>query len=67
MAKINSIVTFGDPGNPGPIPKADNKSMIICAADDAVCKGGFINVAHLTYGANTTTAAKFVMRQAGGE
>jgi hypothetical protein len=67
MAKINSVVTFGDPGNPKPIPNADRKSMIICAADDAVCKGGFINVAHLTYGDNATMAAQFVMQQARGE
>lgn len=66
MAKINSVVTFGDPGNPGPIPKAAGKSMIICAPDDAVCSGGFINVAHLTYGDNATMAAQFVMKQAGG-
>jgi cutinase len=61
MAKINSVVTFGDPENPRPIPKANGKSMIICAADDAVCSGGFINIAHLTYGDNATAAAQFVM------
>ncbi|KAF1828557.1 cutinase [Decorospora gaudefroyi] len=66
MAKINSVVTFGDPGNPDPIPQADGKSMIICAPDDAVCSGGFINVAHLTYGDNADEAARFVMQQAAG-
>lgn len=66
MAKINSVVTFGDPVNPAPIPKADGKFMIICAPDDAVCSGGFINVAHLTYGDNATMAAQFAMQQAEG-
>ncbi|RMZ71358.1 cutinase [Pyrenophora seminiperda CCB06] len=67
MSKINSVVTFGDPRNPAPITGASGKSLVICQADDSVCKGGFINVAHLTYGANATMAAQFVIQNANGE
>ena len=66
MAKINSVLTFGDPRNPAPITGADGKTMIICQADDSVCSGGFINVAHLTYGANATVAAQFIVQKAIG-
>ncbi|KAI8270173.1 hypothetical protein K4K58_011574 [Colletotrichum sp. SAR11_239] len=64
MAKINSVLTFGDPGYPNPIPGADGKTQIICHDDDAVCKGGFITVDHLTYAENATTAAEFVLQKA---
>jgi cutinase len=67
MAKIDSVLTFGDPRNPNPITGADGKTMIICQANDSVCSGGFINVAHLTYGANATMAAQFVVERANGE
>ncbi|KAH7133369.1 cutinase [Dactylonectria estremocensis] len=67
MAKINSVLTFGDPRNPDPITGADGKTMIICQENDSVCSGGFINVAHLTYGANATVAAQFVVQRASSE
>ncbi|KAM0323501.1 hypothetical protein ACHAQA_008781 [Verticillium albo-atrum] len=64
MAKINSVVTFGDPRNPDPITGGEGKTLIVCQANDSVCSGGFINVAHLTYGANATAAAQFVVQRA---
>ncbi|KAH6686400.1 cutinase [Plectosphaerella plurivora] len=66
MARISSIVTFGDPRNPQPITGGEGKTLIICQESDAVCSGGFINVAHLTYGANATVAAQFVVEKASG-
>ncbi|KAK2729077.1 cutinase [Colletotrichum kahawae] len=65
MAKINSVLTFGDPGYPNPIPGAEGKTQIICHDDDAVCNGGFITVDHLTYAENATTAAEYVLQKAG--
>ncbi|KAL1597154.1 hypothetical protein SLS60_008736 [Paraconiothyrium brasiliense] len=65
MAKVNSVVTFGDPGNPDAITGAEGKTLIICHENDAVCKGGFITVDHLTYADNATTAAQFVVQKAG--
>ncbi|KAF2036572.1 cutinase [Setomelanomma holmii] len=64
MAKVNSVVTFGDPGNPNPITGADNKTLIICHENDAVCSGGFITVDHLTYAEDASTAAQFVVQKA---
>ncbi|KAH8723270.1 cutinase, partial [Phaeosphaeriaceae sp. PMI808] len=56
MSKISSVVTFGDPRNPAPITGASGKSLCL--------QGGFINIAHLTYGANATMAAQFVIQNA---
>lgn len=67
MSKVNSIVTFGDPRNQAPITGGEGKTMVICLADDSVCNGGFINVAHLTYGSEADAAAQFVAQQAGGQ
>ncbi|PNH43695.1 hypothetical protein VD0004_g3840 [Verticillium dahliae] len=66
MAKVSSVVTFGDPRNPAPIAGANGKTLILCQPNDAVCSGGFITVAHLTYGANATAAAAFVVQKAHG-
>jgi cutinase len=67
LASISSIVTFGDPRNPQPITGGEGKTLIVCQESDAVCSGGFINVAHLTYGANATVAARFVVEKANCE
>jgi hypothetical protein len=64
MAKINSVVTFGDPGNPDTITGAEDKMLIICHENDAVCSGGFITVDHLTYADDADTAARFVVQKA---
>lgn len=64
MSKINSIVTFGDPRNQTAITGGEGKTMIICLPDDSVCQGGFINIAHLTYGSEAPAAAEFVLQQA---
>ncbi|KAH7119579.1 cutinase [Dendryphion nanum] len=67
MSKINSVVTFGDPRNQTAITGASGKSMVICQENDSVCSGGFINIEHLTYGANATTAAQFVLQKVNGK
>ncbi|KAK7423040.1 hypothetical protein QQX98_001330 [Neonectria punicea] len=67
MSKVNSIVTFGDPRNQTPITGGEGKTMVVCLADDSVCNGGFINVAHLTYGSEADAAAQFVVQQAGDQ
>ncbi|KAL2881993.1 hypothetical protein SGCOL_002732 [Colletotrichum sp. CLE4] len=64
MAKINSVLTFGDPGNPGAITGAEGKTKIICHENDAVCSGGFITVDHLTYAEDADAAAQFVLQMA---
>jgi hypothetical protein len=64
MAKINSVVTFGDPGNPAVITGAQDKTLIICHENDSVCAGGFITVDHLTYASDASTAAQFVVQKA---
>ncbi|EXF77964.1 cutinase [Colletotrichum fioriniae PJ7] len=64
MAKINSVLTFGDPGNPGAITGAEGKTKIICHDNDAVCSGGFITVDHLTYAEDADAAAQFVLQMA---
>ncbi|KAK1613519.1 cutinase [Colletotrichum phormii] len=64
MAKINSVLTFGDPGNPGAITGAEGKTKIICHDNDAVYGGGFITVDHLTYAEDADAAAQFVLQMA---
>lgn len=64
MARINSVVTFGDPRNQTPIIGGGGKTMVICLPEDSVCQGGFINIAHLTYGSEASAAAEFVMQLA---
>lgn len=67
MARVDSVVTFGDPGDQAPITGAEGKTLVICREDDAVCDGGFINIDHLNYGANVSTAAQFVVDRVDGE
>ncbi|KAF2684258.1 carbohydrate esterase family 5 protein [Lentithecium fluviatile CBS 122367] len=64
MAKINSVVTFGDPGNQTAITGAEGKRLTVCHENDAVCSGGFITVDHLTYAEDADTAAQFVIQKA---
>ncbi|OHW96995.1 cutinase [Colletotrichum incanum] len=66
MAKINAVLTFGDPRNPAAIPGAEGKTKIICHENDAVCSGGFITIDHLTYGEDVSAAAQFVLQKASG-
>ncbi|CAO2656490.1 Nn.00g052930.m01.CDS01 [Neocucurbitaria sp. VM-36] len=65
MSQVSSVVTFGDPRNQTSITGAEGKTLIICHQNDAVCSGGFITIDHLTYGEDATTAAQFVIQQAG--
>ncbi|KAF4986086.1 hypothetical protein FDECE_16131 [Fusarium decemcellulare] len=64
MSRVNSVVTFGDPRNQTPITGGEGKTMVICLPEDSVCQGGFINIAHLTYGSEAPAAAQFVVQRA---
>ncbi|KAH7356203.1 cutinase [Pyrenochaeta sp. MPI-SDFR-AT-0127] len=64
MSKISSVVTFGDPRDQAAITGANGKTLVICHENDSVCDGGFITVDHLTYGADASTAAQFVIQKA---
>ncbi|KAF1950723.1 cutinase-domain-containing protein [Byssothecium circinans] len=64
MAKISSVVTFGDPRNPNAIKGSEGKTLITCHENDAVCKGGFITIDHLTYAQDAPAVAKFVVQKA---
>ncbi|OAL46516.1 cutinase [Pyrenochaeta sp. DS3sAY3a] len=63
MSRISAVVTFGDPRNPATITGAGDRSLIICNPLDTVCKGGFINIAHLTYAEDADKAALFVVQK----
>ncbi|RDW72922.1 hypothetical protein BP6252_06829 [Coleophoma cylindrospora] len=65
MAKVNSVVIFGDPDFGTPVTGAV-KQKIICHADDNICQhGDLILLSHLTYGENAQEAATFVAASAG--
>ncbi|WQF84680.1 Putative cutinase/acetylxylan esterase, alpha/Beta hydrolase [Colletotrichum destructivum] len=67
MAKINSVLTFGDPANLAAIPGADGKTKTICHENDAACSGCFITVDHLTCGEDASAATRFVIQRVSGE
>lgn len=60
-------VIFGDPLNGtavAGVPKAN--TLIVCHDGDNICEhGDTIKQAHLTYGKDTATAAKFMMGRMG--
>ncbi|ORY10986.1 hypothetical protein BCR34DRAFT_625041 [Clohesyomyces aquaticus] len=56
MAKINSVLTFSDPGN----------QLTVCHENDAVCSDEFITVDHLMHGEDANTAANFVIQKSQG-
>lgn len=66
MAKINSVVIFGDPKSQTPVAGAEGKTLIICHQADDICRNGdLILPAHLTYGLlNATQAGQFVAKMA---
>ncbi|KAK7041747.1 hypothetical protein VNI00_009036 [Paramarasmius palmivorus] len=62
-ARIDAVVTFGDPESHEPVPNLDaSKVRVFCHDGDDICKGGilFMLPPHLTYGTNTPEAAQFV-------
>lgn len=66
MAKINSIVIFGDPESQTNVTGGQGKTLVICHPDDNVCSDGdFILPAHLTYGFDSPQAGEFVAKMAG--
>jgi cutinase len=62
MAKVSSVVIFGDPQNGKPVANVTAANVkIICHPRDNICQGGdLIRVPHLTYGLNAADAAQFV-------
>jgi cutinase len=67
MAKVNSVVIFGDPDNPKPVQGASTaKTQVICHTGDQICAGQDVILApHLTYSQNAMQAAQFVQKNAG--
>ena len=66
MAKINSVVIFGDPQSQTPVTGAENKTLVICHSDDNICSNGdLILPAHLTYGFDSPQAGQYVAKMAG--
>lgn len=65
MAKVNSVVIFGDPDNGQAVMGADGKTKVICHDGDNICTGGDLILApHLTYSEDAGDAASFVIQQA---
>lgn len=67
MAKISSVVIFGDPDFGQAVAStASSKTKIICHSDDNICQhGDLILLAHLTYSLNAQEAATFAAAAAG--
>lgn len=66
MAKVSSVVIFGDPLNGQPVTGAETKTKVVCHDGDDICKGGdLVLLPHLTYSLDAGDAATFVAQQAG--
>lgn len=66
MAKISSVVIFGDPDDGQAVTGANGKTKVVCHDGDNICAGGdLILVPHLTYSEDAGDAASFVIQQAG--
>ncbi|KAJ5633167.1 Cutinase [Penicillium lividum] len=64
--QITAAVLFGDPlkfESVGKLSTSDVKEF--CATGDPVCENGENVIAHLSYGADATTAAQFLVKAAG--
>ncbi|KAK0121804.1 hypothetical protein ONS95_010087 [Cadophora gregata] len=66
MAKVSSVVIFGDPNNGKPIANVDPaNAIVICHGVDNICDGGdLILVEHLTYSRDAGQAAEFAADRA---
>ncbi|KAM3066912.1 separase/separin [Clarireedia jacksonii] len=67
MAKVSSVVIFGDPDNGSPVAGASAaNTKVICHTGDNICAhGDLILTPHLTYGGDASAAAAFVVAAAG--
>lgn len=66
MARVSSVVIFGDPLSKTQVTGASGKTKIFCNAGDNICDGGIlVGLQHLTYGLNAGAAADYVMDMAG--
>lgn len=63
MSKVSAVVIFGDPLSAEPVAGIDGgRVSIVCHAGDDICsQGDLITLAHLTYAADATNAANFVV------
>lgn len=61
-ARVDGVVTFGDPFNGAPIKGYSKAIQTYCAQGDEVCDGLFqISLAHLSYvGVDTTEAVAYI-------
>nr|Q9Y7G8.1 RecName: Full=Cutinase pbc1; AltName: Full=Cutin hydrolase; Flags: Precursor [Pyrenopeziza brassicae]CAB40372.1 cutinase [Pyrenopeziza brassicae] len=66
MAKISSLVIFGDPNDGKPIANADpSKVMVVCHPGHNICDGrDLVLVEHLTYSRDAVEAATFAAARA---
>ncbi|XMA20226.1 hypothetical protein WAI453_013017 [Rhynchosporium graminicola] len=66
MAKVNSVVMFGDPRDGKPVTNYDAaKTLVVCHALDNICAGGdLILIDHLTYSGDAVSAAAFASSHA---
>lgn len=66
MARVSSVVTFGDPKSDEQVQGAEGKTLVLCNPGDNICDGGAIILApHITYVAQVGDAASFVLSKAG--
>ncbi|KAK3933611.1 cutinase [Diplogelasinospora grovesii] len=65
MAKVSSVVIFGDPDYPTPVVNVPaSQQLVICHAGDNICQAGdLILLPHLTYAIDADQAAAFVVAQ----
>ncbi|KAJ7038053.1 cutinase [Mycena alexandri] len=63
-ARIKAVVIFGDPDDGEAVQGiSSSKTLVICHVGDDIClHGDLVLEPHLTYGADTPTAAAFVAR-----
>jgi cutinase len=67
MAKVNSVVIFGDPDDGTAVAGASAaRTLVICHETDDIClHGDLILLAHLTYAEDAGQAAAFVVANSG--
>jgi cutinase len=67
MAKVNSVVIFGDPDKGQALPGANAANVLtVCHTGDQICAGqAVILQPHLTYSQDAKTSAAFVVSKSG--
>ncbi|KAK4188749.1 cutinase-domain-containing protein [Podospora australis] len=68
MRKVSSVVLFGDPRYPEPVPNVSNSKLLnICHNGDSVCRLGsnMVLLSHFLYVRDVEKAAEFVISRLG--